>query len=66
MASSDVSSRLSNRQTPGDTLDDLPTVDTSLILKPVGATITPDEDPLPAPSATQLRYPVKEVLLLQG
>lgn len=56
-------------RTPGDgkngaveaTLDDLPTVDTSPLLKPVGATLTLDEEPLPAPSATQLLEPVQEV-----
>lgn len=55
-------------RTPGDkngpsveaTLDDLPSVDTNPMLKPV-ATITLDEDPLPAPSATQLLEPVAEV-----
>ncbi|MDP2274594.1 MAG: hypothetical protein Q8N23_18710 [Archangium sp.] len=54
-------------RTPGDgkngaveaTLDDLPTVDTRPILKPVGATITLDEEPLPV-SATQLLEPVAE------
>ena len=56
-------------RTPGDgkngaveaTLDDLPTVDTRPILKPVGATITLDEEPLPPPSATQLLDPVEEL-----
>jgi hypothetical protein len=55
-------------RTPGDdepvqaTLDDLPSVQTTNpILKPVGATITLDEEPLPAPSATQLLDPVEEV-----
>ena len=58
--------RVSGR-TPGDgkngaveaTLDDLPTVDTSPSLRPVGATITLDEEPLPV-SATQLLDPVPE------
>lgn len=69
MASGDDCARLSGR-TPGDggkasveaTLDDLPTVaTTSPLLRPVGATITLDEEPLPAPSATQLLEPVAEV-----
>jgi hypothetical protein len=43
------------------TLDDLPSVDTAPILKPVAATITLDEEPAVAPSATQLLDPVEEV-----
>lgn len=42
------------------TLDDLPSVETNPILKPVSATITLDEEPPPAPSATQLLDPVEE------
>ena len=63
----DIIRRVSGR-TPGDekngaveaTLDDLPTVDTSPSLKPVGATLTLDEEPLPV-SATQLLEPVPDL-----
>lgn len=56
-------------KTPGDkkepvveaTLDDLRPVDTNPVLKPISAaTITLDEEPAPAPSATQLLDPVED------
>lgn len=42
------------------TLDDLRPVDTSPVLRPVSATITLDEEPAAAPSATQLLDPIDD------